>query len=94
MDSVKFLDLYVCGNASVQKDIKEHSVAACSHVMCVAWRYIKGHKADFSCSCDVFLAKYTHHNDMDAHWNGAKSTTRKKTEERNGYKKYIFPDIR
>jgi hypothetical protein len=66
MDSVKFLDLYVCDNASGQEYIKEDSVVACSPVMCPAWRYIKGHKAGCLCCCDVFLGNYTHHNDMDA----------------------------
>ena len=35
MDSVKCLDFYVCGKASGQVDIKEHSVDACSSVTCV-----------------------------------------------------------
>jgi len=35
MDSVKCLDLYVCGKASGQEEIKEHSVGACSSVICV-----------------------------------------------------------
>jgi hypothetical protein len=87
MDSFKFLDLYVCGKASGQEDIKEHNVGACSPFMCVAWRYIKCHKAGCACCCDVYLAKYTHHNDMHPHRHSAKSTTRKETEERIGYKK-------
>jgi hypothetical protein len=86
---VKCLDFYVCGKASGQEDIKKHSVGACSPVMYIAWRDIKGHKAGFVCCCDVYLANYTHPNDLDAHWYGAKSTTRKETEERNGYKKYF-----
>jgi hypothetical protein len=36
MDSVTFLDIYVCGKTSGQEDIKEQSVGACSHVICVA----------------------------------------------------------
>jgi hypothetical protein len=36
MDSVKCLDLYVCGKASGPEDIKEHCVGACSPVSCVA----------------------------------------------------------
>ena len=35
MDSVKCLDLYVCGKASVQEETKEHSVGVCSSVICV-----------------------------------------------------------
>jgi len=33
MDSVNCLDLYVCGKASGQENIKEHSVGACSPVI-------------------------------------------------------------
>jgi hypothetical protein len=33
MDSVKCLDLYVCGKASVQEEIKEHCVGASSPVI-------------------------------------------------------------
>jgi hypothetical protein len=87
MNSVKFLQLYVCGKASGEEDIKEHRVGACSHVMCVAWRVIKGHKARCVCCYDVYLSNYSHPNDLDAHWYGAKSTTRKETEKRNGHKK-------
>jgi hypothetical protein len=36
MDCVKFLELYVCGKTSGQEDIMEHTVGACSPVMCVA----------------------------------------------------------
>ena len=35
MDSVKCLDLYVCGKASGQEEINEHSVGSCSPVICV-----------------------------------------------------------
>jgi hypothetical protein len=87
INSVKCLDLYVYGKAFGQEDINEHSVRACSHVMCVAWRDIKGHKAGCVCCFDVYLAKYTNPNNLDAHWYGANSTTKKETEKCNGYKK-------
>jgi hypothetical protein len=35
MDSSKCLDLYVCGKASGQEEINEHSVRACSPLICV-----------------------------------------------------------
>ena len=35
MDSVKSLDLYVCGEASGQENIKEHRFGACRPVICV-----------------------------------------------------------
>jgi hypothetical protein len=87
MDSVNCLVFYVCGESFGQENIKEHTVGACSPVMCVAWRDIKSHKVGCVFCCVVYLVISTHHNDMDAHWYGAKSITRKETEERKGYKK-------
>jgi hypothetical protein len=55
---------------------------------------LKCHNSGWLRGCDVYLAKYTHHSDMDVQWYGATSTTRRETEECNGYMKKILPGLR
>jgi hypothetical protein len=89
MDSFKCLHFYVCGKASAQVDIKEHSVGACSSVTCEAWRDIKGRNGGCLYGCDVYLAICTHRKHIDANWYGATSNTWRDAEDRNGYMKQI-----
>ena len=70
MDSVKSLDLYVCGEASGQENIKEHRFGACRPVICV-----KPDETSTDITVGVrmavmWLAKYTQHGDKGAHWYG------------------------